>query len=257
MDRCWASLLGDCDGPLSDEHIVSAGLLPGPKVNVSGFDWCKGMVREIPRDRLVRRILCRGHNGRLSPYDSAAIGSARLIDEWQRLEEARTAMKPRRWTISHFEINGIDLERWLLKTTINSTFDKDVLLGPSATEPGKPPEELIRIAFGKGLFSDKRGLYVLAAQGYTANVSDRISLVPWGSGEVVNGMAINFRGFTLFLCLVPSGLSLNDAIDTPLQAMDPEQKVDRMKLNPMYHPKAFVSKQGDFVSSKLIFNWKP
>jgi len=255
VDRCWASILGDCEGPLSDEHIVSAGLLPGPMVSVSGFDWCKGVVREIPRDRLVRRILCTSHNGRLGPYDNEAVRSARAIDEWQRLEQARTAMKPRRWTISHFEVNGTDLERWLLKTTINSTFGKDVLLGPSATEPGKPPEELIRIAFGKESFSDKRGLYVLAAQGYTANVSDRISLVPFGQGEVVNGMAINFRGFILMLCLVPNGLNLSQAIDTPLRAMDPDQKVDRMGLNPMYHPTAFVSKQGDFVSSKLIFKW--
>jgi hypothetical protein len=48
VDRCRASPLGDCDGPLSDEHIVSAGLLPGPMVSVSGFDWCKGIVKGIP-----------------------------------------------------------------------------------------------------------------------------------------------------------------------------------------------------------------
>jgi hypothetical protein len=242
VERCWASPLGDCDGPLSDEHIITAGLLP-EMVNVSGLDWCKGGVRAIPRDRLVRRILCRGHNGRLEPRDKVAIRSARSIDEWQRLKRARAEVgPPRRWTLSRFDINGIDLERWLVKTTINYAFDTDVWLGPTATEPGKPPTELVRVAFGKESFCDKRGLYVLSAQGYTANISDRLSLVPWSNGEVVNGMAINFRGFVLMLCLVPTGLDLNQVIDTPLLAMDPEQKVDRMKLNPMYHPKAFVSK---------------
>jgi hypothetical protein len=79
--------------------------------------------------------------------------------------------------------------------------------------------------------------------------------VPFGNGEIVNGMAVNLRGFVLLLCLVPNGLRLTDAIETPLQAMDPDQKVDRMKLNPMYHPTAFVSKQGAFISSKLVFEW--
>jgi hypothetical protein len=111
VDRCWASALGDCEGPLSDEHIVTAGLFDSSMLGVSGFDWCKGEVREIPRDRLVRRILCKGHNGRLEPYDKAAIRSARTFDEWQRLEQARAVIKPRRWTVSSFAVSGSDLER--------------------------------------------------------------------------------------------------------------------------------------------------
>jgi len=178
-----------------------------------------------------------------------------VFDEWLRLEQARQEMRPRRWRVSNFEINGRDLERWFLKTTINSTFDKDQMLGPSATESGKPPEELVRIAFGLDSLSDKRGLYVLASEGYTAINSDRISLVPWGQGDFVIGMAISLRGFVFMLCLIPTGLNLSEAIDTPLRAMDPDQKVDRMKLRPMRHPKAFVSKPGGFLSSKIVFNW--
>jgi hypothetical protein len=108
--------------------------------------------------------------------------------------------------VSHFEINGRYLERWLLKTTINLIFNRDQMLGPSGTEAGKPTEELVRIAFGKDSFLDKRGLYVLAAAGFTANNTDRISLVPWGHGDFVNGMAVSFCGFILMLCLIPSGL---------------------------------------------------
>jgi hypothetical protein len=221
---------------------------------VLGFEWCKDVVREIPRDRLVRRILCRSHNGRLKHNDEAAIRSAREIDEWQRLEEARKVMKPRRWTVSEFNVNGIDFERWLLKTTINLTFGKDMLLGPSATERGKPTDELIRVAFGMESFSDKRGLYVLSAIGYTVNSSDRISLVPWGTREVTNGMVISFRGFMLLLCLVPDGLKHEDVFNVPIQGLDPIQKSERMELNPMYHPKKFISKQG-FESSRLVFHW--
>lgn len=255
MERCWANSLGDCGGPLSDEHIVSAGLLPEPIVSVWNMDWCKGETREIPRDRLVKRILCRDHNERLSPYDSAAKDTAELIDEWQRVEQVRRGLKSRRWNVTHYEIDGTKLERWLLKTTINSTCKKDVLLGPTAVEKGKPPDDLVRVAFGLESFSDRRGLYVLTAKGYVANVTDRIALAPWGNNDVVNGMAINFRGFTFFLCLVPKGLSLDEPIDTPLRAMDPHQTIDRMTLNPMYHTKAFISSQHGFVSSKLHFRW--
>jgi len=255
VNRCWASSLGDCGGPLSDEHSVSAGLFDDALLKVSGFDWCEGAVKEIPRARLVQRILCREHNGRLSPLDKAAVHAAKVFDEWLRMEQARQEMTPRRWRISHFEINGLYLERWLLKTTINLICNRDRMLGPSGTEAGKPPEELVRIAFGIDSFLDKRGLYVLAAKGYTANNTDRISLIPWGQGNVVNGMAISFRGFILMLCLLPSGLDSNHALDMPLKAIDPEHKIDRMSLNPNYHLKAFVSRPGKYVSSKITFKW--
>lgn len=257
MERCWASVLGDCEGPLSDEHIITAGLFEDPMLKVSGFDWCNGGVREIPRDRLVRRILCRSHNGRLSQIDRTAIRSARVFDEWLRVEIARreAAGGPKRWTTAHFEIDGRELERWLLKTTINATYDKDNMIGTTAVEPGKPTEELVRIAYGLDSFKDRRGLYILAAQGYAANNTDRISLIPWGHGEFANGMAINLRGFILMMCLVPEGMDFQNALDVPLKAIDPEQKVDRMKLNPMRHPKAFISKPGKYVSSKITFKW--
>ncbi len=255
VDRCWASVLGDCEGPLSDEHSVSGGLFDDPLLKVSGFDWCKGIVKEIPRDRLVRRILCKGHNERLSVVDGAAVQAVKVFDECMRLEEARKKMRPRWWNVSSFQINGRDLERWLLKTTINLTFNRDQMLGPSAKESGKPPEELVQIAFGNESFSDKRGLYVLSAQGYTANNSDRISFVPWGQGKFVNGMVVSLRGFLFMLCLIPTGLDRNQVLDTPIRGLDPEQKVDRMNLNPNYHPKAFVSRSGKYVSSKIVFSW--
>jgi hypothetical protein len=257
VERCWASVLSDCEGPLSDEHIVTAGLFEDPLLKVSGFDWCDGGIREIPRDRLVRRILCRSHNGRLSPLDRTAVRSARVFDEWLRVENARAvaAGKPKRWSVAQFEIDGRELERWLLKTTINATYDKGKMIGPTAVEAGKPTEELVRIAYGLDSFKDRRGLYILAAQGYTGNNTDRISLIPWGHSEVVNGMAINFRGFILMLCLIPEGMDIQQALDMPLRAMDPEQKVDRMKLNPMLHPKAFISRSGKYVSSKITFKW--
>jgi len=257
VERCWASVLGDCKGPLSDEHIITGGLFEDPMLKVSGFDWCNGAVREIPRDRLVRRILCKGHNGRLGEIDRTAIRAARVFDEWLRTENARREVSttPRRWSIARFEIDGRQLERWLLKTMINATYDKNSMIGPTAVEVGKPTEELVRIAYGLDSFADRRGLYILAAQGYTANNTDRISLTPWGHDEFVNGMAINFRGFILMMCLISRGMDIQQALDMPLKAMDPEQKVDRMQLNPMRHPQAFISRQGKYVSSKITFKW--
>jgi hypothetical protein len=38
---CWAVSLGDCEGKISREHLVSQALFPDGNITVSGLHWCK------------------------------------------------------------------------------------------------------------------------------------------------------------------------------------------------------------------------
>jgi len=62
---CWAASLGDCDGVLSGEHIVSDGALQ-KMISVQGFSWCKDLPRRIGAAKFTAKHLCERHNASLS-----------------------------------------------------------------------------------------------------------------------------------------------------------------------------------------------
>jgi hypothetical protein len=76
VDGCYAAELGDCSGCLSGEHWISAAmlkLLAEPAgVSVRGAPWLNGKVRAVPVRKLKAKILCKGHNERLSWLDEFA-----------------------------------------------------------------------------------------------------------------------------------------------------------------------------------------
>lgn len=71
MSDCWAAPIGGCKGKLSGEHLVSQGLLGGPKISVVGFPWCKNEPKEIGLASLIANHLCQQHNSDFSPVDQA------------------------------------------------------------------------------------------------------------------------------------------------------------------------------------------
>jgi hypothetical protein len=71
MRTCWASVLGDCGGGISGEHVLSACVFDGPEVLVHGLPWSAEGEKKIPPKRLVGNVLCKRHNERLSAVDSA------------------------------------------------------------------------------------------------------------------------------------------------------------------------------------------
>src|SRR5215510_10773417 len=117
-ERCWAKSLGDCEGPLSGEHYFTSGLFEGDKVFVYGLDWCREKPKEIGKKSLVKNILCKSHNERLSILDDEAIRAFKIFAEERKLNDIRVQMKPRYWTLKRWSINGSLLERWFLKTLI-------------------------------------------------------------------------------------------------------------------------------------------
>src|SRR5258708_20182652 len=95
MSRCWAKSLGDCSGPMSGEHYFSAGLLKDDIVFVYGLDWCKDKPKKVGKNSLVKNVLCKGHNERLSILDDEAIRAFDIFRQEPELEGKPTKMKPR------------------------------------------------------------------------------------------------------------------------------------------------------------------
>jgi hypothetical protein len=206
---CWADCLGNCESKQSREHVVSENLWLSNTVMVQGFSWCADAPKEIGIINLTAKILCRKHNSDLSPVDASAGDSFATLREVTRLKNVREGMKPIRWTVKKYHLDGIMLERWLLKTLINITFNGKYAIGPDATVAGRPSERLVRIAYGLESFKGKAGLYTMSRVGMNIAMEDRVSFSPIMQraphGEYVVAGIFLFRGFQFLLYLAPEG----------------------------------------------------
>ncbi len=116
---CWADKLGDCTDKASREHIISAGIFPEGTIYVKGFPWCQDELKEISVSSFTKKVLCERHNNALTHVDKAGISAMNVFRQEVQINNARSKMKPRRWRVEKFQIDGHGLERWFLKTLIN------------------------------------------------------------------------------------------------------------------------------------------
>ena len=165
MNMCWAACLGDCSDKISGEHIVTAGIFSSEKVHVQGFPWCMDAPEEIGLASAVKKVLCTEHNSRLSPVDEAVIRVFGALREAVRLSDMRSKAPLRRWPNVKFDVDGINLERWCLKTLITLSIGGSLPLGPHPKDAETPDENFIRICFGMNRFQAPNGLYVASEIG--------------------------------------------------------------------------------------------
>src|SRR5882672_6826080 len=126
MDECWAKSLGDCEGKLSREHLISKSLFDGAEIQVFGLPWCPPEGKVIGIDGLAAKILCRLHNNRLSEVDQAGGEVFKKIKRFL----GKVKSNPR----EKIKVDGSLLERWLLKTAINICCNpKDLRVGKDST----------------------------------------------------------------------------------------------------------------------------
>ena len=138
MTYCWAESLGGCSDKISKEHIISAGMFPDPTVHVKGLSWCPDEFKEIPVATFVKRILCAYHNQYLGKkIDRAGIAAMDAFRDEIKLTNARKAMKPIRWAVKEFRIDGRGLERWCVKILINMTAEGEYRIGRDSEVNGK------------------------------------------------------------------------------------------------------------------------
>jgi hypothetical protein len=202
--QCWAHCLGDCDGGMSQEHLVSECLFEGD-INVKGLPWCKDAHRTMRIETLTGRLLCRYHNHALSEVDEAAKHTLDTLAEVYDLYERRKPILARSWTIKYFETDMLLLERWCLKTLMNINLNN---------QPGLPIEgdlnELVRVAFGLERFKPPMGLYMMAVKGHTINlVRGAMSITTQSMNGKLAGAKFDLWGLPLFLNLVPEPIQLN------------------------------------------------
>ncbi|MGD0445103.1 MAG: hypothetical protein ABSA39_14310 [Edaphobacter sp.] len=200
---CWAWSLGDCGGGISREHYVSQSVFPDQSIFVQGLDWCLDKAKEIRIERLTAKILCKHHNTALSELDAAAGAAFKSIQDYVATTNQRQAMPYLNWAPKELTIDGPKLERWCLKTLLNFSFNRQLIIGPRAHEPGKVPNDLVRIAFGIEEFTHGRGLYTAFRDNETFDLQHGFGYTAKAQGP--NLAMGNFRlyGFRFYLNLLP------------------------------------------------------
>ena len=250
--KCWAHALDECSQKISREHLFSASLFPSTNsVTVSGFPWCKGETKTVGLASVTSKILCSKHNSLLSPLDSAAGAAFKAFNDSAVLANKRLSEKPSKFKVRHFRINGVLLERWLLKTLVNLCSESSLLVGSRAEKPGIPDESLVRICFGLEQFAGKSGLYLAARVGDNVSSGSEIGFAPLiFDGTHVAGGFFHFRGFLIFLSLLEELLPPN--FEWVSSFGDTSEWAG---TRPTWHFQKIVVKINQVRSSVVHFDW--
>jgi hypothetical protein len=246
---CWAEKLGGCADKVSREHIVSAGIFPEEMIYVKGFPWCPDELKRIGVSSFTKKVLCQRHNNALSPIDEAAIGAMKVFREEKQINNVREKLKPIRWTVKRFYIDGRGLERWFLKTLINVAADGIHKIGRDSAEIGKPSERLVRIAFGMETFKPKAGMYGLAHIGQSLKLQEGVFLNPLiDNAKSIVGVLFHLHGYRFLLYLEEEGLQPN----IPIPSMFGEEAHNTGTL---YQPQGLNFNIGKHLSHVIAFTY--
>ncbi len=238
--RCWANSLGGCD-TMSGEHVVSNAIF---KAGCSCPIIIEGVkrIREGAPTRGAEKsnILCRRHNSLLSRLD-ATIG---------KVARFQAEANDKNFQGSLF-IEGELLERWLLKTVINSA-----AAGWAAPVKWHPSLSIARGIFGLEPIPDRLGLYSVDGIDPSHRPSGGVSFTPihmsTPHGKILAGAYVAIHGMPLLASL-----------HTDLSEMLEAGYVPKLKthfsqdgLKHLYHPGAIVMsrKEGDPVFVGLSWN---
>jgi hypothetical protein len=152
--ECWAASLGECEGPITGEHLITEALFANRvRVEGAGAPWLPSTAFDISIRRLKANILCRKHNGELGrTADASALRLYRALRHSERpieLPGSHILRQPVRRVI-----RGAHLARWLCKTHCN------FMVAACAT----PDADYVRYAFGRPT-KRRLGFFVAAALG--------------------------------------------------------------------------------------------
>lgn len=246
--ECWANCLGDCSDEASREHLVSKSLFQDDVVRVSGLSWCRE-PKDIGITNLTAKILCRRHNSLLSPVDEGGAAAFDAFRELRRIANIREKLRgPFRTVVKH-SFDGPLLERWLLKTTINLSYKGDKPIGRGSISAGIPPDDLVRIAFGRASFYGRAGLSFILRPGMQIKSEDALTFAPLlKDGSVIEGGLFVFRGQQMLLFLEPGGAPPN------LSGLQWNgEDLGNCQFN--FHNTKITVKQGKHISQVLKIHW--
>lgn len=233
--ECYAHGLGDCRGPVSGEHVVSDSLLQevwqGEKGGrVHGLSFLKHATPENPAligiAGLTAKILCKGHNSDLSPFDTEI---TKLFRAKERLLMAEMNGEPCAETTY---VNGDKIERWMLKTLFNGVFSGTFGVPFEKSFKGQVPHEHgLQILYRDAPFPSGQGLYV-SFEGQHVNADHVLNYAVVGHPSGVVGLRVWMLGslFTLVLTDDPDAFP-----DLPKSTYRPS-RIITSKTSPLYDP---------------------
>lgn len=239
MKRCWASSLGNCD-TMSGEHVFSNAILK------AGCG-CTPLVRGVQRIRNGEptagaekaNILCRHHNSMLSPLDEVAGGISAF--------QAKTSDE--NFTEAHY-IEGELLERWLLKTVINSA-----VAGWMGPRKWHPLPEVVSAIFGRTSIPDGIGLYSVDGIDPSHKASGGVSAFPIfldREQQFLGGAYVSINGMPLFASFEKELTSRLEQGDLP----EISERFSPLGLKHLYHPGAIVTARKRGQPAVLGLSWK-
>ncbi len=225
---CWAEPLGGCDGPITQEHLVSkslsgAGVLHrignGPRDGGGPFDLRWGDLKA--------RILCRKHNNELGgTADWAALrlfAHLKAINTPMSVPGSRILRPP-----FDRRVSGVSFGRWLCKTHCDIMFAN-----------GKLPDTAYAFyAFARPLPSPVH-FYCTGLEGQQLRLADdRYPRVSWT--QLINDADPGADIFSISLA------GFETMVSTKPYTMHGRQMVDRVKV--LQQPTAL----GMF---RIVFDW--
>lgn len=193
---CYAAALNDCGGDLEAEHFVSKNLLQqlGRCFTVTGPPWAQRGKKTSPK-AFKAHVLCKRHNGALSPVDTAAGRSYRCM-----LNAANGV------EIGNHEFDGDDLERWAIKLLLGANASNNIADSEGrAYNSGEPPLDYLQFLFGERDVHPGCGfMFASSLEGMEekTNLSWRPLSFRQGTSELIHGVTIKVANCFQFLTTV-------------------------------------------------------
>jgi hypothetical protein len=235
---------------MSREHTITQAMFLDKEIEVSGMPWCADQPKKVGLASLTAKVLCRAHNSALSPVDEEAVRFAEAMRESFRLLVVRSRIKQKYWTSKKFRVDGPRMERWFLKTLINATCHRGLLIGADSRDSGLPSKSLVEIAFGNQTFEPKAGLYGIYDPPGKKPTSDGISILVFNQpANRVLGAVFSFLGFRLLLFLDKKGPEL------PVMQIYTATGETSDVIEPTYHLLSVNYPAGKRTSHSIVFDW--
>lgn len=198
ISKCYASGLGNCIGPLSNEHYISDSILNQlGEMKKDAFPWLKFKSGEtvVPND-LRAKILCRYHNSFLAPLDHLA---GKIFGSFTSGKEDKSALL----------VWGPSLERWCLKVLLGFISAKRVFVNEKLETAAEIPFALIEILFGIREFPKDTGLFILPFEGQQLAFGKKLTITTLVLEGKTQGIRIGLAGMDYWLSLAPSDRAFN------------------------------------------------
>ncbi|MBO6795384.1 MAG: hypothetical protein JJ895_15875 [Balneolaceae bacterium] len=195
------------------------------------------------------KTLCEYHNSSTSQLDSEAIKFNKTIDEWNSRAKNTRSLPVSRVPKRVFKIDGLLLERWLLKALINNIFSfSDENKNPMATN-WNPSQELVKIVYGDKAFSGNMGLYYVDAP-FDIKTEEFFFIKSLFKEDEIFAAIIKFRGFQFLL-----NFTENHPPSFKHECFKSGNQVIHFGGTPVYRRELIQLKRSSKVIQEIKFNW--